>query len=87
MATTTKKINRTALNEMVEKGMSKKEIATELGLLMGELNVLGVKLNINWRTRKRKNLVFEFEDETIDMADPNQPEGEEFVEELTTVNI
>ena len=87
MATTTKKINRTALNEMVEKGMSKKEIANELGLLMGELNILGAQLNINWRTRKRKNLVFEFEDETTNMADPTDAEGEEFVEELTTVNI
>lgn len=69
--------------------MSKKEIANELGLLMGELNILGAQLKINWRTRKRKNLVFEFEDEPVDMADPNQPEGEEFVEELETtiVNI
>lgn len=80
MATIKKTINRAALNQMVEAGMSKAEIAKELGLLMGELNVLGAKLGINWRTRKRKNLVFEIVDE-----DPNQPEGEELVTNIEQI--
>lgn len=84
MATIKKTINPTTVNKMVADGMSKKEIANELGLLMGELNILGAQLNINWRTRKRKNLVFEFVD-----TDPTDAEGEEFVPELetTAVNI
>lgn len=80
MATITKQINRTALNQMVEKGMSKAEIAKELGLLVGELNILGKQLNINWRTRKRKLLVFDIVDE-----DPNQPEGEELATTLEEI--
>ena len=79
MATSKKTINKAQLNTLVESGMSKAEIAEELGLLVGELNLLGKQLNINWRTRKRKNVVFEF------IEDPNQPEGEE--KELTNIEL
>lgn len=78
MATIKKTINRQALDQMIESGMSKSEIAEELGLLMGQLNILGKQLGINWRSRKRKNVIFEIVDN-----DPNQPEGEEFVTETT----
>lgn len=79
MATSKKTINKAQLNALVESGMSKAEIAKELGLLVGELNLLGKQLGINWRTRKRKNVIFEF------VEDPNQPEGEE--KELTNIEL
>ena len=40
MATSKKTINKAQLNALVESGMSKAEIAKELGLLVGELNLL-----------------------------------------------
>ena len=75
----TKEVKEKALNLINNTGLTRAEIAEEMGWLVGQLNVFAKMNNVDWK--KRKRVVYTF---TI-VEDPNQPEGEE--KELTNIEL